>query len=104
MAHVLLQIDFPFSGPWGQKMVNAMKPLAEDIAAEPDLLWKIWTTNEATGEAGGIYLFSNDDALECYLEKHTKRLEATGIRNIRARRFDVVDGLTKITRGSGIAE
>ena len=38
---VLLQVDFPFQGPWGDEMATAMEGLAQDIAAEPGLTWKI---------------------------------------------------------------
>ncbi len=55
----ILQVDFPYSGPWGQPMVAAMEGLARSIAEEPGLVWKIWTENEATGEAGGIYMFKD---------------------------------------------
>ena len=38
---VLLQVDFPFTGPWGDEMAAGMKELASSIAQEPGLLWKI---------------------------------------------------------------
>ena len=53
---VLLQVDFPFAGPWGEAMTEALRGLAESIANEPGLIWKIWTENPATAEAGGISL------------------------------------------------
>lgn len=34
----LLQIDFPYSGPFGDEFFSAMKGLAEDIATEPGLV------------------------------------------------------------------
>lgn len=40
---VLLQFDFPFRGPWGAALADAMKGLAADIAGEPGLIWKMWT-------------------------------------------------------------
>ncbi len=54
---IILQVDFPFEDPWGQDMTAGMKALAESIAKEPGLLWKIWTENPAAKEAGGIYFF-----------------------------------------------
>ena len=62
----LLQFDFPFSGPWGDQMAGAMQDLARSIAQEPGLRWKIWTENEATGEAGGIYLFEDVASAQAY--------------------------------------
>ena len=37
--------------------------IAETIAAVPGLRWKIWTHDEAAGEAGGVYLFDNVESL-----------------------------------------
>lgn len=53
----LLQIDFPMEAPFGGEMSEAFAPLAHDIAAEEGVIWKIWTENAATKEAGGIYFF-----------------------------------------------
>ena len=67
---VLLQIDFPFSGPWGEDMAAGMEALATSIAAEPGLQWKIWTENSEAGEAGGIYLWSSrEDADRLYTDE-----------------------------------
>ena len=57
MAYIL-QVDFPYEGPWGSDMEHAMKPLADSIALEKGLIWKIWTENQSLKEAGGIYLFT----------------------------------------------
>ncbi len=40
----LLQVDFPFEGPFGDAMAEGMKGLAESIAAEPGLIWKVRLT------------------------------------------------------------
>ena len=95
----LLQFDFPFSGPWGDQMAGAMQDLAQSIAQEPGLRWKIWTENEATDEASGIYLFKDVASAQAYQKKHTERLRAFGITEVRARCFDVNEALTKIDRG-----
>ncbi|MCD9452081.1 YdhR family protein, partial [Yersinia pestis] len=42
----ILQVDFPYTGPWGNEMTKAMEGLARSIAEEPGLIWKIWTVNE----------------------------------------------------------
>ncbi len=95
----LLQFDFPMPGPWGLEMTRAMDGLARDIAVTPGLRWKIWTENSATGEAGGIYLFDDAASAAAYAEMHTRRLQSFGIAGIRAKTFDVNEGLTAITRG-----
>jgi hypothetical protein len=98
MAHTLVQFDFPFAGPWGGAMAEAMEGLAQDIAAEPGLVWKIWTENEAEGRAGGIYVFETRDAADAYRTKHAARLAAFGIGGIVAHTFDVNPSLSAITR------
>jgi hypothetical protein len=95
----LLQIDFPVSGPWGDEMAQAYADLARKIAGTPGLLWKIWTENPATGEAGGIYLFEDDASLAAYLTEHTERLKSFGIATINAKKFEVNEPLTQMTRG-----
>ena len=56
----ILQVDFPYTGPWSDEMTASMHDLAHSITEETGLIWKIWTENKDTNEAGGIYLFSND--------------------------------------------
>jgi len=98
MAYTLVQFDFPYAGPWGADMTAAMGDLAQDIAGEDGLVWKIWTENRATGRAGGIYVFETPEAAAAYTEKHSARLGAFGITGINALSFDVNDALSAITR------
>ena len=93
----LLQVDFPHDGIFGEEFSKAFVDLAKDISNEEGLLWKIWTENEETKEAGGIYLFSNEADAKRYLDKHTKRLESFGYTNIRGKIFKVSEALSKIT-------
>ena len=43
----LLQIDFAMEAPFGAQMSEAFEPLAQSIAQEKGLIWKIWTDMEA---------------------------------------------------------
>ena len=95
----LLQIDFPFTGPFDEEMHQAMQPLAESIIEEPGLIWKIWTESAATQEAGGVYLFSDAAAAQNYLEMHSARLTAGGVTGIRAKLFSVNNPLSLICKG-----
>ncbi|MCC7337441.1 MAG: monooxygenase [Pirellulaceae bacterium] len=98
MSYVL-QVDFPYAGPWGKAMTDAMEDLARSIAEEPRLLWKIWTENEAAGEAGGIYLFKDLASAEVYLAMHTARLKGFGIPHVNGKIFAVNETLSQIDRG-----
>ena len=99
MAYIL-QVDFPHDGIFGEEFSKAFIDLANDISQEAGLIWKIWTENETTKEAGGIYLFSNEIDAKRYLEMHTKRLESFGYKDIRAKIFSVNEPLSKITKAS----
>ena len=96
MAYIL-QVDFPFTGPWGAEMTSAMSGLAQDIAAEPGLIRKIWTENPETQRAGGLYLFETSTAAKAYADKHLPRLESFGISGIVAHQFAVNHALSEIT-------
>lgn len=99
MALKLLQIDYLFSGPWGAEMAEEHADLAHRIAAVPGLVCKVWTENREAGEAGGIYLFEDENSLDAYAGDKIARMEASGIKGIRAKKFDVNETLTRITRG-----
>lgn len=94
---ILVQMDFPFDGPFGEEMTKAMSDLAESIAKESGLLWKIWTVNDKTREAGGIYLFSDEESARHYIDMHSKRLKAAGIKTINAKLFTVDQELSALS-------
>lgn len=96
----LLQVDFPYSGPFSSAFFDAMKELAEDIATENGLVYKLWTENEETQEAGGIYVFDNLNDANRYLEKHTQRLTSFGFKDIKSKVFVINEALSTITKAS----
>ena len=96
---ILVQFDFPSTGPWGADMSAAYAELADSIAAVPGLHWKLWTENKDTQMAGGIYLFDDEASARAYTELHTSRLQSFGVTDIRALFFDVNDELSRTTRG-----
>ncbi|MGQ8775452.1 monooxygenase [Serratia sp. NA_112.1] len=92
----ILQVDFPYAGPWQHAMTENFRDLASTIAQEPGLYWKLWTENALTCEAGGIYLFDNrDDALR-YGRMHAERLSLAGISGIEMNVFEVNEPLSAI--------
>jgi len=96
---VILQVHFPFAGPFGEAMVEAMTPLARSINDEPGLLWKIWTEDEAGKRAGGVYLFATREDAEAYRRMHTARLEGMGIGGIEAQLLEANASLSAINGG-----
>lgn len=95
---VVLNVSFPFTGPYGDAALQAMKELAESISTEVGLKWKIWTESEERKEAGGVYCFEDRGNAERYLDFHSKRLAGFGIKGIRSEIWEVNEGLSKIDR------
>jgi hypothetical protein len=96
-ALTALLFRFPFPGPWGTELAEASHGIANDIANEPGLVWKIWLEDCETRRAGGIYLFEDAVAVGRYREKHERRLSAMGITGITADAFSVNTELSVLT-------
>ena len=95
----ILQVDFPYTGPWGPEIDAAMDGLSRSIAGEPGLVWKIWTENQEANEAGGIYYFKDAQSEQAYLAMHTARLKSFGIPLVNGKIFLVNEALSKIDAG-----
>lgn len=95
----IVVFDFPARPPGGPEQQAALRALAEDIAAEPDLLWKIWTGSAEEKRAGGVYLFRSRAGAEAYHRKHAARLAAMGITGIEATYRAIDASLSELTRG-----
>jgi hypothetical protein len=93
----VLIFDFP-NGAFGPDRTEALKPMAEDIAGQRGLLWKIWTEEPEAGRAGGVYLFESRAAAEAYHAMHAERLAARGITGIEATYRGVNALLSRIDR------
>lgn len=95
----LLQVDFTMDGPFGDEMSEGFKDLAHSINDEEGIMWKIWTEDAVTKEAGGVYLFETKESAEKYLAMHSARLISFGITNIRGKIFEVNEALSSINNG-----
>ncbi|VTN14638.1 Putative monooxygenase ydhR [Raoultella terrigena] len=80
MSNKLLQLHFAFNGPFGSEMSRQLVELAESINQEPGFIWKIWTESEKNYEAGGIYLFADEETALAYLTKAYRAPEIAGRR------------------------
>lgn len=98
MAYIL-QVDFNMDGPFGDEMAESFSDLAESINQEEGFIWKIWTENRETKEAGGIYLFESKEAAENYLTMHTDRLKGFDIHPVNGKIFKVNERLTEMNHG-----
>ena len=99
MSNTLLQLHFAFNGPFGSEMSRQLVELAESINQEPGCIWKVWTESEKNQEAGGIYLFANEETALAYLNKHNARLKSLGVNEVICKIFDVNEPLTALNHG-----
>ncbi len=95
----LLQVDFPFEGPFGEEMAKGFWDVAKSINEEEGFHWKIWTESQDTKEAGGIYVFEEKQDAEKYADMHKARLQSFGVKDIRVRIFDINEKLTIMNHG-----
>lgn len=97
----LLTVEFPSEGPFVDEAKEAYASLADDIAAEPDLIWKVWTEDPQRKVAGGIYLLKDEASAQAYAEKHSKRLRDFGVTGeITAVGYEVNEGLSEVTHAA----
>lgn len=92
----ILQINYRLEGT-AADYLEANRPYAEPIARTPGLRWKVWLLNEATQEAGGIYLFENDAALQEFLRGPIAE-EVRSDPTASFKEFDVPIELSSVTR------
>jgi hypothetical protein len=100
MSQKILQINFQLSVS-AKDYEQACLPAAQPIANTPGLRWKVWLMNEAEHEAGGIYLFDDEASVQAFLSGPIVAAVKSNpaISDISAKMFDVMEGLTGITRG-----
>jgi hypothetical protein len=99
MSQQILQVNMNFSIPRAD-LETAWLGVTQPIADTPGLLWKVWLINEEKKEAGGIYLFENEDALRAYVSGPiVAGLKASpAVSNISAKTFDVLADHSAVTR------
>lgn len=99
MSQKILQINYKFGIP-AADFSRAMLPAAQPISESPGLQWKIWLINEADSEAGGIYLFEDEAALNAFLGGPiVSAFKANPVvSDIRVKVFDVSEAHSLVTR------
>jgi hypothetical protein len=96
----ILQINFKVNAaPADYEMV--CDSISQAIANVPGLLWKVWVLNEEEKEAGGIYLFKDEQSLRNYLTGPiAMRIKNhPALSELSAKRFDVMKDVTAVTHG-----
>lgn len=100
MSGMLLQLNFKFNVTPAD-YEGAVSPLADQVAAVPGLIWKVWIINEAESEAGGIYLFDNEASLKAFMESDLAAgvINHPALSDFSVKTFAIMDKVTAITRG-----
>jgi Putative mono-oxygenase ydhR len=100
MSEKILQLNLNFSISRAE-LEAAWLEAAQPIAEVPGLRWKVWLMNEAEQEAGGIYLFESEAAVQSYLAGPIVAAlkSSPAVSNISAKLFDVLESHSAITRG-----
>ncbi len=100
MSETLMQLNFKYDVS-AEDYTAAVAPLAEQFAAVPGLRWKIWIINPDESEAGGLYMFEDDDALQTFLASDLAAAVTShpALRDFSVKPFKVMEEQTAITRG-----
>jgi Putative mono-oxygenase ydhR len=100
MAVKILQVNFKLkvsTAEYGE----LCQSIAQAYADVPGLRWKVWILNEQAKEAGGIYLFESEQALNNFLSGPlaAKVKSMPALYDLSAKTFDVLEQVTATTRG-----
>jgi hypothetical protein len=100
----ILQVNFKLNVPTAEYKAIC-ESVAHAVADVPGLQWKFWLLNEAEKEAGGIYLFKDEQSLKDYLAGPiiSQVKSHPALRDLSAKQFEVMEDMTAITRGPLLA-
>ena len=100
MSEILLQVNFNYSVS-KEEYKEAIAPLVDKFAQLPGLKWKVWILNAENKEAGGIYMFGDQESVADYLASSLAKIVTThsALSNFSIKQFTVMKSESKITRG-----
>src|SRR5262245_49331780 len=99
MAHQILQVNFKFNVA-REQYENTVEPMAQDFANVPGCLWKVWLMNDKESEAGGIYLFADESAVETFKGSPLVAavLSHPALSDYSIKQFEVLEQISRVTR------
>ena len=73
--------------------------LANDFAKVPGCQWKVWLMNEKNNEAGGIYLFKDEKAVEEFKASPLASgvLSHPALSDFSIKQFDILEDVSAVT-------
>ena len=98
-------INFQLKDLSEEEYAGMATELAPAFADVPGLISKVWLTNSYTGTFGGVYYWTDYEALDAFSKTELFNSVAThpNLANITSTDFAVMDEPTKITRGFPVA-
>ena len=101
VAVQILVVNFNLDGLSEEEFARSCDELAPAFAGVPGLASKVWIADRAEGVYGGVYTFESEMDVDHYLQSDLfAGVGSTpGLANISVRRFGVLDGPTRVTRG-----
>jgi hypothetical protein len=99
MDQKIWQVTFKYNvSP--EELMDAFAPLADPISQVPGLLWKTWIVDNEESVAGGIYLFSDQDAVDAYVDSEIVAgiLSHPALSDFNVKTFDILEGYSLKTR------
>jgi hypothetical protein len=93
-------VTFTLNGITEEQYQEACSAETETFAALPGLLSKIWLRDPETNTYGGIYLWSDRDWCQAYINGDVFRAlkDDPSLNGVESRDFDVFEDLTKATQ------
>ena len=97
----ILIVNFSLDGLSEEEFERSCDELAPTFAAVPGLASKVWLADRTAGIFGGVYAFESEKAADEFLQSDlfAEVGSTPGLVNISVRRFGVLDGPTRVTRG-----
>jgi hypothetical protein len=99
MAQKVLVTNFTFnvSPDEFEKMANDLGPAFAEV---PGCSWKIWLIDRGKKEAGAVYLFEDDNALQNFKESAlvASVLSNPALGNFELRERDILKDVSEVTR------
>jgi hypothetical protein len=74
--------------------------LGQAFAEVPGCVWKIWMVNDATKEAGAVYLFKDDESLQTFKASPlvASVLSHPALSNFELKERDILEEVSEVTR------
>lgn len=101
----ILLITFTLDGMTADQYRDLADQIAPAFAEVPGLVAKTWLADDANAVYGGVYTFTDRDALTAYLDSDLLAQAAAtpGITGVSSSVFGVLPGPTTVTRGATLA-